>query len=96
MQNVARLMALPISMKHLLALLAAASFPFADAHADAEAGGKLFERICQRCHTGSAAKLAAHVDQLPALLNRERIAKHRFVLTDQQVADLAAYLRTWQ
>lgn len=77
-----------------LLLLAASATAFAESGTDA--GSKVYAQICKRCHGEDTAKLAAHVDQLAALLDPQRISAHRFYLSEQQTADLSAYLRSQQ
>lgn len=59
--------------------------------ADRDAGQQLFEASCARCHSQG---LSTAPDELAAVLRTRSIPRHRFVLSDEQVRQLAEYLRT--
>ena len=80
----------PHSFRRAL-LFCAAVLSASNALTSTDPGQQLFAGICQRCHDHP---LRTPVDQLAAVLHSGKIDQHRFVLTDEQIRQVVAYLRT--
>jgi len=57
-------------------------------------GAALFDDNCVYCHLPERKPFRTPAEELPAFLRSSRIRAHRFDFSDEQLADLAEYLKT--
>jgi mono/diheme cytochrome c family protein len=82
------------TLASMLAVGTIAAAPAVAANADPQAGQLVYDTRCARCHTADAGRFKAPLAEISGLIRSERIRPHRFTRTDDQIRDLADYVRT--